>query len=233
MQARWSRILFLVLVCAVFGTGSGGAFASSTDLDYILFAGGAFATSKPEFNQETDKATLSYLGDLNCNTETDPQNCHKYSFVCRFETPGSIELDFIGTGVSYVPFARMVKHSTRYPFVAYTDRLVRAYKRRFESGISFDARRARSQVDFTFVRARRIGDFDAGSYSMHWLTSDEQNADKLLDMFSSSELLLLAIPESDTSTTFYHKLPASPAGDDHKVAQEFASTFRSRWEEQR
>jgi hypothetical protein len=230
MKHRFHKIVTTIF-CALFSVGSGTAFASDTKLDFILHDAAAFVTSVPRLAISEDNATLSYIGDLNCNTTSNLQNCQSYNLVCNFDTPHTIQLDFIGLGVSYVPFARMIKSSNRFPYIIYTDPIIRRYNRKAKREYDYDRQKIAVKSEFQFTSAERLGEFDAGTYSIHWETGSEEVAVQLLEMLSSGDLLLLAIPESSNTQTFYNKLPPSLEGDEADMASQFATTCTSNWEE--
>ncbi|WP_029065478.1 hypothetical protein [Labrenzia sp. DG1229] len=216
------------VLCSV---GSGTAFELDSELDFALNGAGAFVTSVPRLTTNEDKVTLSYIGDLNCNTRNNLQNCQSYNLVCNFDVPDTIQLDFTGLGISYVPFTKMIKNSNRYPYFIYTDRIVRRYNRENKKDLDYDRTRAVANAGFQFTRAARLGEFDAGSYSIHWETVSAKTAAQLLEMLASGKLLLLAIPESNFSQTFYHRLPPSPEGTEDDLANRFAALCKLKWEE--
>lgn len=230
---KWFHTLFAAIVCTLNGAGSGTTFASNSELDFILHDAGALVTSVPRLEVSADAATLSYIGDLNCNTNSNLQNCQRYDLICNFSRPDVVQVEYIGIGVSYVPFAKMIKGSKRFPFVIYTDKVVRRYNQRHDTDVSFDNQKTGKRVAFSFAQAKRIGEFDAGNYSISWETSSKTDAGQLLEMLSSGELLLIAVPESTSTLTFYHRLPPSVEGDEGNLADEFASLCISNWEMQR
>lgn len=216
------------VLCSV---GSGTAIALDSKLDFVLNGAGAFVTSVPELTIDEDKVTLSYIGDLNCNPNKNLQNCQRYSFVCSFGVPDTIQIDFIGLGISYVPFTKMIKHSNRFPFITYVDPIIRSYNLRNGKDLDYERNRLAAKATFEITRTVRLGEFDAGSYSIHWETAPAQTTTQLLAMLSSGELLLLAIPESSFSQTFYHRLPPSPEGTEDDLANRFATLCKSKWED--
>jgi hypothetical protein len=227
---QWFRNLTTALFFALVGAGSGTVSASETGLDHILSNAGAIVTTVPKLDLDDHRATLSYLGDLNCNTLRSLENCQSYTLVCDFGTPGTLRLVFKGLGVSYVPFTRMIKGSYRFPFITYTDPIVQRYSRKYGKALDYEKDLVSSEVKFEFDRAERLGEFDAGSYAITWETATYDEASELLEMLSSGNLLLLAVPESTNSQTFYHRLPPSPEGKKINLAAAFATTCISRWE---
>lgn len=227
---QWFRILVRTIFCASVSAGSGTAFSLEPELDGILQDAGALVTSVPRFVVEDDKVTLRYLGDLNCNALNNLQNCQSYNLVCNFGTPDTLRLDYIGIGVSYVPFTRMIKGSDRFPFIIYTAPIVRRYNRDYGKELDYQRNLVRSKVEFEFTSTERLGEFDAGSYAISWETSTPEEAAELLEMLSSGDLLLLAIPESTNSQTFYHRLPPLPEGEEINLASTFSAACTSGWE---
>lgn len=216
------------VLCSV---GSGTAFELDSELDFALNGAGAFVTSVPRLTTNEDKVTLSYIGDLNCNTRNNLQNCQSYNLVCNFDVPDTIQLDFTGLGISYVPFTKMIKSSNRLPFITYVDPIIRRHNLEYRKDLDYERNRLAAKATFEFTRTVRLGEFDAGSYSIHWETASAQTTTQLLAMLSSGELLLLAIPESSFSQTFYHRLPPSPEGAEDDLANRYAALCKSKWED--